>query len=145
MNRSGRIVCTFTMEDLPAPPAEVFPLLCPVREAQWLPDWSAEMLWSRSGVAEDGALFRTPGATGEPWIWQIVQHQAEAGRIRFAIVAPGSHATDLSLQLDPQGAGSRLRWTYTLHALTPSGAAFLKDYEAGFPARMALLDRRLRH
>ncbi len=38
----------------PAPPEQVFPLLCPVREADWVPDWRYRMIYSRTGVAEEG-------------------------------------------------------------------------------------------
>ena len=44
---------------LAAAPARVFPLLCPVREAEWLPGWHAEVLHSASGLAELGCVFRT--------------------------------------------------------------------------------------
>ncbi|HJV22693.1 MAG TPA: hypothetical protein VJ570_08350 [Holophagaceae bacterium] len=140
-----RIQCSFVMEGLPAPPREIFPLLCPVREADWIPGWSANLLWSRSGVAEPGALFTTPGPTGSPWIWHIVEHDAVAGRIRFSVTAPGSHLLDLVLGLEAAGEGARLAWTYTLLALTPEGETFLDAYEEAFRPKMELLERRLRH
>ena len=34
---------------LNAPPATVFPLLCPVREAEWVPGWTVRMIHSASG------------------------------------------------------------------------------------------------
>ncbi len=34
-----------------APPATVFPLLCPTLEYLWLDDWDAKMIHSESGVA----------------------------------------------------------------------------------------------
>lgn len=45
-----------------------FPLLCPVREAEYLSDWEAEILYSKSGVAEEGCTFRTQNPGGEPSI-----------------------------------------------------------------------------
>jgi hypothetical protein len=38
----------FTM---PAAPAQVFPLLCPVREYEWLPHWRCELLHSAADDA----------------------------------------------------------------------------------------------
>lgn len=139
-----RIQCTHTMSELPAAPAAIFPLLCPVREAEWIPGWEATLLWSRSGHAEAGAVFSTP-ADPAPWIWHIVTHEATTGRIRFSVTAPGSHLLDLDLALERAPMGSDLRWTYSLLALEGAGAAFLADYEAAFPAKMDLLERRLRH
>jgi hypothetical protein len=40
-----------------APPDAVFPLICPVREAEWLDGWRYTMLFSVSGVVEQGAVF----------------------------------------------------------------------------------------
>jgi len=38
-----------------ARPDVVFPLLCPVREAEWLDGWDYKMIYSESGVVEEGA------------------------------------------------------------------------------------------
>ncbi len=145
MTPSDRIVCDHTMKALPAPPVALFPLLCPVREGDWIPGWEAELLWSRSGLAEDGAVFTTPGHAGAPWLWHIVRHDAGAGRIRFSVTAAGSHLLDLELHLEAEGDGSRLAWRYTLLALSDAGRGFLEAYAGAFPAKMALLERRLRH
>ena len=37
----------------------VFPLLCPVRENEWLPYWSCEIIHSDSGKAEKDCVFIT--------------------------------------------------------------------------------------
>lgn len=51
-------------QTIDAPPETVFPLLCPVREAEWLDGWEYEMIYSMSGLIEKGAAFSTanPGA-----------------------------------------------------------------------------------
>jgi hypothetical protein len=35
-------------------PEVVFPLLCPVREGDWLENWSHNTIFSKSGFAEEG-------------------------------------------------------------------------------------------
>ena len=52
-----------------APPEKVFPLLCPVREADWVPGWQYRLIYSDSGCAEDGCVFATPNDTGPETIW----------------------------------------------------------------------------
>lgn len=47
-----------------APPDRVFPLLCPVREAEWVPDWKYQLIYSQSGFAEEGCVFTTPNDVG---------------------------------------------------------------------------------
>ena len=44
---------------LTAPPERVFPLLCPIKEYDWIPQWRCEMIYSKSGVAELGCVFKT--------------------------------------------------------------------------------------
>ncbi|NWJ40504.1 MAG: hypothetical protein HXX12_05990 [Geothrix sp.] len=135
-------ICRHTMH-LSAAPAAVHPLLCPVREHDWIEGWRATVLRSASGLAEEGCVFTTPGPDGPDWLWIIAVHQPE--HLRFAIHALGSHATLLDLRLGAEGAGTRLDWTYDLVPLTPAGKAFAAGYAARFPVAMALLERRLAH
>ena len=37
-----------------APPDRVFPLLCPVREYDWIDGWECRMVYAETGVAELG-------------------------------------------------------------------------------------------
>ena len=51
---------------------EVFPLLCPVREDDWIAGWKSvcKLLHSQSGIAEEGCVFSTyiPGEGRSVWI-----------------------------------------------------------------------------
>ena len=49
---------------------QVFPLLCPEREHDYIPHWNADILWSKSGYAEEGAVFKT----GDE-VWIITNHE----------------------------------------------------------------------
>ena len=40
-------------------PEKIFPLLCPAREADWIPGWDVELIYTNSGYAEDKCVFRT--------------------------------------------------------------------------------------
>jgi hypothetical protein len=40
-------------------PEKIFPLLCPAREADWIPGWNADLIYTSSGYAEDKCVFRT--------------------------------------------------------------------------------------
>jgi len=60
MNIKSRFVQQFQ-----APPGKVFPLLCPLREYEWIEGWQCEMLHSDSGIAEKNCVFRTR-FPGEP-------------------------------------------------------------------------------
>lgn len=47
-----------------AEPEAIFPLLCPVREFDWIPTWDCDLVYTGSGIAEEGCVFRT-GKAGE--------------------------------------------------------------------------------
>jgi hypothetical protein len=60
------------VQKLSAPPDKVFPLLCPTREYEWIGPWSCDLLYSDSGFAEPGCIFRTDFKTDPgPEVWVI--------------------------------------------------------------------------
>lgn len=125
---------------LPAPPARVFPLLCPVLEAQWLPGWSAEILHSESGVAELGCVFRTRDEDGRERVWTVSRHEAP-GIIQFVQFLAGLCVIRLDIALEPAEGGCLARWTYTVDGLGEAPDRFFDAYaEAPFRARMARLE-----
>ena len=65
--RSGIIHCKAIVE-------EVFPLLCPKREEEWIPGWECETIWSNSGYNEEGAIFRTMKPYGTELYWTTLQY-----------------------------------------------------------------------
>jgi hypothetical protein len=48
-----RVTRTY-LQKIQAPPEEVFPLLCPVRETEWVRGWDPIVVYSHSGLAEPG-------------------------------------------------------------------------------------------
>ena len=72
-----------------APPEKVFPLLCPVRECEWIPNWRCEMLHSNSGVAEEDCVFRTNCSDTGP-MTRVVSRYEPPVLIEFAcFTVPG--------------------------------------------------------
>jgi hypothetical protein len=99
-----------------APPVKVFPLLCPVREADWVPGWKYRVIYSKSGVAEDGCVFTTPNEGGPETVWIVTHYDPAAFTIAFAWVQPGMIATQLriSLAAAPEGKTSaHIHYFYT--------------------------------
>ena len=41
---------------------ELFPLFCPAREADWIPGWDCELIYTDSGYVEEDCIFRTDEA-----------------------------------------------------------------------------------
>jgi len=115
----GRLTRTYR-QTLHAPRDEVFVLLCPEREKQWLPGWDARIIHSDSGVAEPGAVFATDDRGAEV-IWVIAEHRAPE-RAHFVRWHPGEMVVDLELDLSapkPETTWLDIRYTYT--ATSPAG------------------------
>ena len=54
---------------------KIFPLLCPVRESEWLPGFSSKTIFSESGVSELDGIFLTHENKPEEAIWTIPIYQ----------------------------------------------------------------------
>ena len=123
-----RVVRTYR-QTIEAPPDVVFPLLCPVREAEWLEGWRCTMIYSASGLAEDGAVFTTTG-DGEPdTVWIMTRYDPRAGLVDFTRVTPGSRACLIHLAVSPATGGrSHVDIEYAHTSLTPAGDAYLKTW-----------------
>jgi len=112
-----------------APPEKVFPLLCPVREADWVPEWQYRLIYSASGLAEDGCVFSTPNDSGPETVWMVTHYDPTAFTIAFAWIEPGMIATQIRIALEPAPGGktsARIRYLYT--GLSPAGNATLERY-----------------
>jgi hypothetical protein len=102
-----------------APPSAVFPLLCPVRERDWIDGWTADVLRSASGFAELGCVFRARGATF------VVTRYEPPARIEFAIF-DGASVETLAIRLAAAQGGTDMTWTRCFTALTPEGGAWIE-------------------
>jgi len=112
-----------------APPEKVFPLLCPVREADWVPGWQYRLIYSESGLAEDGCVFSTPNDAGPETVWMVTHYDPTTFTIAFAWIEPGMIATQIRIALDLAPGGktrARIRYLYT--GLSPAGNARLDRY-----------------
>jgi hypothetical protein len=80
-----RITHTYT-QTLDGTPVEVLPLLCPVREVEWVPGWAPRLVLSASGVAEPDCVFTTPDAAAGPEaeaIWTVLAQDPAAGTVEM--------------------------------------------------------------
>lgn len=126
-------------------PAQVFPLLCPVREYEWIESWRCEVLYSKSGVAEEGCVFRTSFDNDGEMTWIVSRYEAP-WKIEFSCVVPGSHTMRLMLELSAHGMGTTLVWTREFTATDPAGERWVAAYTgARHQAMMEMLERTLKH
>lgn len=104
MKRQGnRVSHTYTMT-VDAEGTAVFPLLCPVREYDWIDVWSCDVIYSESGIAELGCVFLTdlPGRGTETWV--VTRFEPESV-IEFCRTAGTSRTCLLQVALSPGAEG----------------------------------------
>ena len=118
-----------------APAQEVFPLLCPVREDDWVVGWkeARTMIWSESGVAELGAVFRTQHGTEPAQTWVVTRYEPDE-RIAFARF-DGDVVTRLEIELHEADGATHSRWTTSQVGTSEQGnarvrAASERDHDA---------------
>jgi hypothetical protein len=116
---------------LHAPPATVFPLLCPVRETEWAEDWMPELVISSSGVAERDCVFITAEEQARA-IWYITRHEPENWFLEMLKIVPDLTVCRLQIQLSPNGDGCFADVTYSHTSISPAGEKFIAGFTAEY-------------
>jgi hypothetical protein len=129
-----------------APRERVFPLLCPVREYEWLPYWTCQLVYCANGRAEAGCVFTTDQADGGSMTWVVTAYEPPA-HIQFTVMKAGSHVWTLDICLTSVGSDScRLEWRHTFTGLSEAGNQFLAEYtEEKHYTHLQRIERCLRH
>jgi hypothetical protein len=144
MKKSKRIVREYRTS-LNAKPEQVFPLLCPVREYDWIPQWQCTMIYSRSGAAELGCVFKTDfGDSYGTEIW-VVSHYETDKKISF--VRTGKiRTTRYEVTLSSENGGTSIQWRQEITGLTREGNNTVESYtDKEFRALMVPLNKMLAH
>jgi len=141
-----RITRTYC-QTINATPEQVFPLLCPVREAEWLDGWRYTMIHSESGLVEEGAVFSTPANGEEDTVWIVTRHDPARRAVEFTRFTHGSRVCVLRIGVRPKGDGrSLVEVAYTYTAITPAGNASLDAFtEEAFLKAVTFWERSMNH
>ncbi len=79
----------------------IFPLLCPVREKEWLPGWEYRLIFSESGFAEKGCVFETNNEYGT-YHWIMTKYDIDQGEIQFVKLTDNEDVI-IDIALDEHG------------------------------------------
>jgi hypothetical protein len=141
-----RVVRTATFK-LAGPPSKVFPLLCPTREYDWIEGWRCDLVYSQSGVAEDGCVFRTdlPAEPG-PELWVVTRYEPVKA-IEFVRVTPGVRTVKLDIWLSDNGDSTTLvLWRQTVTGLSDAGNEWVSGYSPeAYQQRITVVETMLNH
>ena len=106
---------------------KIFPLLCPVREYEWIEHWSCDLLYSASGVNEKGCAFRSkyPGTDEEIWVTSRFEPNQ---CIEFVRIDTDKVSLN-SIALSASPNETKLTWTLKLIGATDKGNAWIEFYD----------------
>ncbi len=79
---------------------EVFPLLCPVREKDWLDGWDYRMIYSSSGLIEKDCVFTTLHHGKFETVWHVTQYDKVNYKIEFLRVTPSENVVKINIHLE---------------------------------------------
>lgn len=110
----------------------VFPLLCPVMEAEWVPGWMPELVISKSGVCEQECIFITPpeipSEKNKP-IWIVTKHDAKNKVIEMYKVVPEHAVSKLEISLESSSINSTTAHiSYEITAIGETGEKFMEKF-----------------
>lgn len=117
-------------QTLAGTPDAVFPLLCPVRETEWVPGWCPLEVRSATGVAEPDCVFTTAADDGTVATWAVTRHDPAAKEVHFLKLTPGVTACRIEIALRAAPGGCKARVAYTHTSLGPSGDAVVEAFTA---------------
>ena len=103
-------------------PEEVFPMLCPVREYEYIPPWECDIVCLQSGFAEQGGVFTThfPGDGDQKDVWVISRYDTNQA-IEFVRVS-GLRSMIYRIELrGTQTGGTVVNWEQIITGLTAEG------------------------
>lgn len=112
------------------PADRVFRLLCPVREADWVPGWTYKLIYSNSGLAELGCIFTTPNEDASETTWIVTEYDPASFTIGFVWVNPNLATAQIKIRLDAKTSDetlARIRYTYT--GLSERGNREIDQYD----------------
>jgi hypothetical protein len=130
-----------------ADPAKVHSLICPVKEAEWLDGWDYDLIYSRSGFAEEGCVFISRNKGENDTIWIITKRDDENYHTEFARITHGSRLAIVTIKIKKgEDNTSHVYITYTFTALTNEGNKFIENFtEENFMKDMKFWEATINH
>ena len=147
IDQTGRRVTRSYRQTIEASAVEVFPLLCPVREVEWLEGWTFSPVYLESGLIELGGVFTTRGADGTDTVWVTTKHDRERGIVEFTRFTHNTTVCVLQIVVTPGGATrSFVDITYTYTSLGVDGDRFLDSWtEEAFLSAVTFWEKSMNH
>lgn len=110
---------------------DIFPLLCPKREEEWIPSWECETIWSSSGYNEEGAIFKTMKPYGTMLYWNTLKYDEVNKVVDFLITAPHLYMFRFRIDIVTGEDGMlTLSFSQTFTSVSEEGNDLLNQYKS---------------
>lgn len=140
---SGKRIIRVFSKRLPSRGENVFPLLCPVREYEWIPTWECKIVYTDSGYAELGCVFITDfGDSGGAETWVVCSYEKDR---LIGFVKTGEHlVTRYTVSLKRDISSSVITWEQEITSLDKKGEQLLGEMTPdAYEAKMVKLNNLL--
>jgi hypothetical protein len=140
-----RTIRSYTM-DIHGTPDDIFPLLCPVREYEWIQPWQCEMVYTDSGIAELDCVFKTIFPDDGPEDTWVVSRYEPPNRIEFVRIN-SLRSIRYSIELIQQKNGNtKANWKQIITGLNSEGDNFVAGLtDKAYNGRMKTLNNMINH
>lgn len=122
-----RFVKQATLE-LSADAKAVFPLLCPVKEQDWIDGWSdiCTIVYTDSGIAEEACVFETDIPSEGHAVWICSKYDAQNTEIEYIKHVVGKAIVKWSMAVRDVPGGSNIYAVYNITGWGDEGEAFAR-------------------
>ena len=128
--RSPNRVSHRALLNIAAPAEEVFPLLCPVAETEWVQGWAPTLVLSHSGQVERDCVFTT-GIAPEDSTWIVSRHDPVGFQLEMFKFTQNHSVGRLEIAVSP-GETARpvcvMSVTTTYTSLGNRGNGFVQEF-----------------
>ena len=126
---------------------KVFPLLCPVREKDWLDGWEYKMIYSKSGLVEKNCVFSTPHHGKFDTIWYVSHYDPNKFIVEFIRVTPNESVVKINISLSPaEGNRTNTNINYQYTGLSDEQNYFIENgLEDQFQKNMKWWEKAINH
>ena len=108
---------------LGVPPEQAFVAFTPRGERGWAPEWNPVFHGSAEDDSAPGTVFEVAHGHRRS-VWQVLD-RTDSAYLRYARTTPGISAGTVTVDVRPEGTGSRVEVTYRMTALSADGEAQL--------------------
>jgi hypothetical protein len=127
-------------------PEIIFPLLCPVREHEWIEPWKCDLIYSETGFAEQDCIFQTDFPHDGPRDTWVLSRYEKPTLVEFIRVnAIRAIRYTITLRQIEEGK-TESEWRQVITGLNAEGDRFVSSLsDEEFKHRMEMLREMLNH